>query len=167
MKTSPENFATIIAQEKAVDTVRRWLRRAGVCPHFSGVADALVVAGPPASGKKLLVLETIRLLGRERLHLHMGEFAFADDLDRLLGDDGVLTAWIAAHPDGCVVFEGTPGPLSWIFPGWGQSGSQNGWFYRRTSGASKCGRYLGGFRGCAQVGWVRGTGVLAPYQGRC
>ena len=105
MKTSPEDFATIIAQEKAVGTVRRWLRRAGVCPHFSGVADALVVAGPPASGKKLLILETVRILGRERLHLHMGEFAFADDFSRLLGDEGVLTAWIAAHPDGCVVFE--------------------------------------------------------------
>ena len=32
--------------------VQRWLQRFGQCPHFGGVADVLVIAGPPASGKK-------------------------------------------------------------------------------------------------------------------
>ena len=105
MHKANRHFKNIIAQEKAVGVVERWLKRFGACRHFSGVADILVIAGPPASGKKLLMLETVHLLGRERLHLHMGEFAFADDLNRLLGSDGILTAWIAEHPQGCVVFE--------------------------------------------------------------
>lgn len=94
-----------MAQEKPALMLRQWLQRFESCRTFVGVAGVLVIAGPPASGKKLMVLQIAAQLERERLHLHMGEFAFADDIDRLLGEKGVLTAWIEAHPQGCVVFE--------------------------------------------------------------
>jgi cell division protease FtsH len=100
-----DTFSDIIAQEHAVNAVRRWLERSDTVRRFTGVADVLAIAGPPASGKKLLMCETVRLLGRERLHLQMGEYAFADDINRLLGKEGILTEWIADHPEGCVVFE--------------------------------------------------------------
>jgi len=92
-------------QEKAAAAITQWLARGDACRRFGGIADMLVIAGPPASGKKLLMLQTLKTLRRERLHLHLGEYAFADDIDRLLGEKGVLTQWIAAHPEGAVVFE--------------------------------------------------------------
>ena len=105
MDTPTELFADLIIHEKPLALLWQWLQRFGTCRHFGGVADVLVIAGAPASGKKLLMLRTLEHLGRERLHLHMGEFAFADDIDRLLGDKGILTQWIASHPEGAVVFE--------------------------------------------------------------
>jgi len=105
MDTMTNDFPTLVGQERAGALLRRWLRRFGWSPHFGGITDLLVIAGPPASGKKLMMLQTLEQLGRERLHLHMGEFAFADDLGRLLGENGVMTRWIAAHPEGAVVFE--------------------------------------------------------------
>ncbi|WP_345970921.1 AAA family ATPase [Sulfurimonas sp. HSL1-6] len=92
-------------QERAAALLEQWLGRFGQCPHFGGVADLLVIAGPPASGKKLMMLQTLVHLGRERLHLHMGEFAFADDAERLLGTKGILTRWVTEHPEGAIVFE--------------------------------------------------------------
>lgn len=100
-----DDFSDIVPQEPVANALKRWLRRTREGRRFAGVADVLVIAGPPASGKKLLMCETVRLLGRERLHLQMGEYAFADDINRLLGKEGVLTEWIAARPEGCVVFE--------------------------------------------------------------
>jgi ATP-dependent Zn protease len=105
MNTTPDTFPAPIGQDKPASLLRSWLQRLGSCLHFGGVADLLVIAGPPASGKKLLMLQTLALLKRERLHLHMGEFAFSDDLDRLLGPKGILTTWVAAHPEGAIVFE--------------------------------------------------------------
>ncbi|MHC3993951.1 AAA family ATPase [Thiomicrolovo sp. ZZH C-3] len=105
MNTTPDTFPAPIGQEQPAALLRQWLQRFESCSPFGGVADLLVIAGPPASGKKLMMLQTLAYLGRDRLHLHMGEFAFADDAERLLGSKGILTAWITEHPDGAVVFE--------------------------------------------------------------
>jgi len=105
MNTTDTLFSGLAGQEAPKRLLLQWLERFGSCRHYGGVADVLVIAGPPASGKKLLLLETLEHLGRERLHLHMGEFSFADDIGRLLGPQGILTQWAATHPEGCVVFE--------------------------------------------------------------
>ena len=95
----------VIGQDKPLAMLDRWLRRLNECRHFGGIEDLVVLAGPPACGKKLVLQRLVRTLGRDKLHLHMGEFSFADDIDRLLGDKGVLTQWVKKHPEGCVVFD--------------------------------------------------------------
>lgn len=105
MSTATQSTAATGGRQKAETALRRWRERIAFCRQFNGVAGALVIAGAPASGKKLAMLQTVERLEREHLHLHMGAYAFADDIDRLLGPKGVLTAWIAGHPAGCVVFE--------------------------------------------------------------
>ncbi|MBD3801191.1 MAG: hypothetical protein IE886_07100 [Campylobacterales bacterium] len=51
MNTTPDTFPAPIGQEKAASLLRSWLQRIGSCRHFGGVADLLVIAAPPASGK--------------------------------------------------------------------------------------------------------------------
>lgn len=92
--------------ENPAALLQQWQRRLGLAPHFKGVFDLLVLAGPPASGKKRLAHRLAKDLGRESLHVHMGEFSFADDIGRLLDEEkGLLTVWIKAHPEGIVIFD--------------------------------------------------------------
>ncbi len=98
------SFDTTLRQEP-LELLRRWTARRGCCQHFGGIGDMLAIAGAPASGKKRLARSIAEKLGLEVLHLAMETYAFADDLDRLLGEKGRLRTWIEQHPQGCVVFE--------------------------------------------------------------
>lgn len=105
-----ENFGTyakkeIVGQDKAIEFLDLAVERIGRVRLFEGVEGAIALAGPPACGKNFAAKIVGRYLGRETLILHMGEYAFADDIDRLVGKDGTLEKWIAEHPDGVVIFE--------------------------------------------------------------
>ncbi|WP_456382416.1 AAA family ATPase [Hydrogenimonas sp.] len=95
----------IVGQEKAIGFLGPVVERIGRIRLFEGVEGAIALAGPPACGKNFTAKIVARYLEREFLVLHMGEFAFADDLERLVGKEGVLEKWIDDHPDGVVIFE--------------------------------------------------------------
>lgn len=95
----------IYGQEKPLAALDAWRARVGVVPHFNGIADMVVLAGPPACGKRTAADVIAAELGEETLHLHMGEYAFADDISRLTAEKGLLRTWVCDHPDGCVIFE--------------------------------------------------------------
>ncbi len=101
----PEKTYLPLSEEPAA-ALRRWRRRHELSPHFGGIDDLLVIAGPPACGKKRLAYRLAEAFGREVLHLHMGEFSFADDIGRLLDNEkGILHTWVAQHPAGVVIFD--------------------------------------------------------------
>ena len=95
----------IIGQGRALEFLALAIERVGRIRLFDGVEGAVTLAGPPACGKNFAAQIVGRYLERETLILHMGEFAFADDIDRLLGRHGILEKWIGEHPDGVVIFE--------------------------------------------------------------
>jgi ATP-dependent Zn protease len=107
---NPETFERyanqeIVGQERALAHLQLILSRLGRVGLFDGVQGAVALAGPPACGKNFAAKLVARYLQRERLVLHMGEYAFSDDIDRLVGRHGVLEKWIEEHPDGVVIFE--------------------------------------------------------------
>jgi hypothetical protein len=95
----------IVGEDRALALIGLAIDRIGKVKLFKGVTALLTLTGPPACGKSFSAKVIARFLEREMLVLHMDEFAFADDLVRLLGKDGVLEAWIHAHPYGIVIFE--------------------------------------------------------------
>ncbi|WP_456450193.1 AAA family ATPase [Hydrogenimonas sp.] len=102
-----ETFAgnEIVGQQRALEHLALCLERLGRLRLFDGVQGAIALAGPPACGKNFAAKVVARFLQRERLVLHMGEYAFSDDIDRLVGRHGVLEKWVEEHPDGVVIFE--------------------------------------------------------------
>ncbi|BBG65812.1 cell division protein FtsH [Hydrogenimonas sp.] len=95
----------ILGQDRAIELISSALERFGSLSLFDGVAGMLTMAGPPACGKNFAAKVIGRYLQREMLILHMGDYAYSDDIERLVGEKGVLERWIAAHPDGVVIFE--------------------------------------------------------------
>ncbi len=105
-----EKFSTyagreILGQERAVRYIESALQRLGRMRLFDGVAGFITLAGPPACGKNFAAKVIGRYLQREILILHMGEFSYSDDIERLVGAKGVLEKWVAKYPDGVVIFE--------------------------------------------------------------
>ena len=102
-----ERFATekVVGQALPLARLGLALERLGRIRGFDGVETAITLAGPPACGKNYVARLIGEFLQREVLILHMGEYAFADDIDRLVGRHGVLERWVADHPDGVVIFE--------------------------------------------------------------
>ncbi|WP_201353221.1 AAA family ATPase [Hydrogenimonas urashimensis] len=95
----------IVGQERAIAFLSLAVERVGRVRLFDGVEGAIALAGPPACGKNFAAVIVGRYLQRETLILHMGEYAYADDIERLVGKHGVLERWINEHPNGVVVFE--------------------------------------------------------------
>ncbi len=95
----------IFGQDRAVSVIDRALERFGKLFLFDGVAGCLTLAGPPACGKNFAAKLVGRYLQREILVLHMGEFSYSDDIERLVGEKGVLENWVRRYPDGVVIFE--------------------------------------------------------------
>ncbi|WP_456403494.1 AAA family ATPase [Hydrogenimonas sp.] len=95
----------VVGQERAIEHLAPVVERVGRITVFEGVEAMIVLAGPPACGKNFVAKVIARYLQRETLILHMGEFSYSDDIERLVGKKGVLESWIEAHPDGVVVFE--------------------------------------------------------------
>jgi len=95
----------IVGEDRALELIGSVMDRIGKVKLFKGVTALLTLTGPPACGKSFSAKVIARFLEREMLVLHMDEFAFADDLVRLFGKDGMLEAWIHAHPYGIVIFE--------------------------------------------------------------
>ncbi len=95
----------ISGQDRAVEYIDTVLRRLGRVSLFEGVAGFLTLAGPPACGKNFAAKVIGNYLQREILILHMGEFSYSDDLERLVGEKGVLESWVKRYPDGVVIFE--------------------------------------------------------------
>jgi hypothetical protein len=95
----------VVGQDRALAFLSLVLERLGRVDLFDGVQGAVALAGPPACGKNFTAKLVAEYLQRERLVLHMGEYAFSDDIDRLVGRHGVLETWIEEHPNGVVLFE--------------------------------------------------------------
>jgi len=102
-----ETFAKneIVGEDRALALIGLAIDRIGKVKLFEGIAALLTLTGPPACGKNFSAKVIAHFLEREMLVLHMDEFAFSDDITRLLGKDGVLETWIHAHPHGVVIFE--------------------------------------------------------------
>ncbi|WP_300366841.1 AAA family ATPase, partial [Hydrogenimonas sp.] len=95
----------IVGQERVLLYLDHVVERLGRIRLFEGVEGAITLAGPPACGKNFAAKIIGGYLEREILILHMGEFAFADDIERLIGKKGILEQWIEEHPNGVVIFE--------------------------------------------------------------
>lgn len=95
----------VVGQDKVIEFLDLSLKRLGRLKLFEGVAGMLTLAGPPACGKNFAAKVIARFMERQMLVLHMDEFGYADDIERLIGEKGVLERWISAHPDGIVICE--------------------------------------------------------------
>jgi ATP-dependent Zn protease len=105
-----QNFETfakqeIIGQERVIGFLSSVVDRAGKVRPFNGVEGLVTLTGPPACGKNFAAKLIGRYLEREILILHMGEYAFSDDIGRLVGKDGILEKWITEYPNGIVICE--------------------------------------------------------------
>ncbi len=95
----------ILGQDRAIELIESAVERFGRLTIFDGVAGMVTLAGTPACGKNFAAKVIGRYLRREMLILHMGDFSFSDDIERLVGPKGVLESWISRYPDGVVIFE--------------------------------------------------------------
>ncbi len=95
----------ILGQDKAIELIESAVERFGSLRIFDGVAGMVTLAGTPACGKNFAAKVIGRYLQREMLILHMGDYSFSDDIERLVGPKGVLESWISRYPDGIVIFE--------------------------------------------------------------
>lgn len=95
----------VVGQDIALKFLDLAIKRIGVVKSFSGVEALLVLAGPKGCGKNFTAKVIADYLQKDILILHMGEYAFSDDIGRLIGPKGVLEHWINEHPNGLVVFE--------------------------------------------------------------
>ncbi len=95
----------ILGQDKAIELIESAVERFGSLRIFDGVAGMVTLAGTPACGKNFAAKVIGRYLQREMLILHMGDYSFSDDIERLVGPKGVLESWISIYPDGIVIFE--------------------------------------------------------------
>ncbi|WP_353662604.1 AAA family ATPase [Hydrogenimonas sp. SS33] len=95
----------LVGQDRALKHLGLVVERVGRIGCFQGVQGAVTLAGPPACGKNFAARLVGEYLQREILVLHMGEFSYSDDIERLVGKHGVLEKWASAHSDGVVIFE--------------------------------------------------------------
>ncbi|WP_456485691.1 AAA family ATPase [Hydrogenimonas sp.] len=95
----------VIGQNKPIEFLDLAIGRLGRIKIFEGVDGLLTLAGPGACGKNFVAKVIARFMERSMLVLHMDEFGYADDIDRLLGPKGVLEKWVSKHPDGLVICE--------------------------------------------------------------
>ncbi len=102
---SPYAKKEILGQDRAIDFLQSSIERFDRLSVFKGVRGFVTLAGLPACGKNFTAKVIARYLQREMLILHMGEFAFSDDIKRLVGEKGILESWIDKNPEGIVVFE--------------------------------------------------------------
>ncbi|SFP80148.1 AAA family ATPase [Hydrogenimonas thermophila] len=102
-----ETFAKkrVVGHDSVLKFLDIAIKRIGVVKVFNGIEALFVLAGPKGCGKNFTAKVIADYLKKDMLILHMGEYAFSDDISRLIGTKGVLEHWINEHPDGLVIFE--------------------------------------------------------------